>query len=111
MGYKDKEQQKKYQHQWYIDHKNTYKSRNQERRKVRKKWFRGLIEGMECTYCSEPEIVCLSFHHLNPEEKEGGVREMVNDHRSKEKILAEMNKCIVVCENCHRKIHAGILKI
>ncbi|NIQ17146.1 MAG: hypothetical protein GTO02_23025, partial [Candidatus Dadabacteria bacterium] len=59
----------------------------------------------------------LQFHHKNPEEKEGDVCEFVNAGYSKEVVLKEIAKCIVICANCHLKLHwqerldEGIAKI
>lgn len=27
------------------------------------------------------------------------------------KVEEEINKCIILCANCHRKLHAGIIKL
>ncbi len=59
--------------------------------------------------CGEKEIVCLEFHHLDPNEKEFSISG--NHQRQEAKIVAEMEKCIVVCANCHKKIHAGIINL
>lgn len=47
----------------------------------------------------------LDLHHIDPEEKEYTIREHL---KSFEKMLPELNKCELVCANCHREIHAGI---
>jgi hypothetical protein len=58
-----------------------------------------------CLVCSESDHVCLSFHHLDPAEKELQVSD-VHLH-SLEALQEEVKKCVVLCENCHRKHHAG----
>ena len=55
--------------------------------------------------CGEDHIACLDFHHQNPEEKEHNIAWMLAFGFSKEAILAEIDKCIVLCSNCHRKEH------
>lgn len=53
--------------------------------------------------CGETEVACLEFHHKNPKKKDFVVSSGMN--RQWKKVLVEMEKCIVVCANCHRKIH------
>ena len=51
----------------------------------------------------------LEFHHVNPEEKEfqiGGGNTII---KALDKQLQELKKCILVCANCHRGIHAGYI--
>lgn len=60
-----------------------------------------------CALCHEPHPVCLSFHHLDPTTKRFLVSQGKNNGYSVKTIVAEMDKCIIVCENCHRKIHNG----
>ncbi len=64
----------------------------------------------KCQFCSEDDPVCLDFHHVESEEKESGISQLV--YRKKRKLVFdEMRKCIIVCSNCHRKIHANKLLI
>jgi endonuclease IV len=58
-----------------------------------------------CRYCTEKEEVCLDFHHLHNK------RYDITKVNSKQARLKEMAKCVCVCANCHRKIHAGLLQI
>lgn len=51
----------------------------------------------------------LDFHHVNPEEKEFALSS--NVMKSLDKQLTEAKKCILVCANCHRGIHAGYIQI
>jgi len=59
-----------------------------------------------CT-CGEKEPVCLEFHHLLPGEKDFQMSNVGT--LSWARILQEIQKCVVVCSNCHKKIHAGII--
>jgi hypothetical protein len=74
-------------------------------------WFKELKSSMECTICNESYHLCLEFHHLNEDEKLDTVSNLVCDCKSKQSILDEISKCIVVCANCHRKIHGGLIDI
>lgn len=62
-----------------------------------------------CKLCSEKESVCLEFHHLDSTQKDFEVS--ASRTRSWVKIQAEIEKCVVLCSNCHRKVHAGILQL
>ncbi|QGZ16283.1 putative HNH endonuclease [Erwinia phage Hena1] len=49
----------------------------------------------------------MDLHHLDEETKDANVSDLMR--RGTKKLIAEMNKCVVLCANCHRKVHAGIL--
>ncbi len=64
-----------------------------------------------CLVCGEREPVALDFHHLDPAQKDLNISRLVR-HRTisnLDSIQAEMEKCVVLCANCHRKVHAGLL--
>jgi hypothetical protein len=61
-----------------------------------------------CFFCGESEACCLDFHHKG-DDKDKGVSYWTHA-KSKTKMLEEIKKCSVVCSNCHRKIHAGLLE-
>lgn len=48
----------------------------------------------------------LDFHHLNCAEKSHTIGELVN--RRKSLVVLEINKCCVLCSNCHRRHHSGV---
>ena len=51
----------------------------------------------------------LEFHHVDPSSKDDSIAKMMR-HPSSPKILEELKKCVLVCSNCHRMIHAGIIE-
>lgn len=55
--------------------------------------------------CGEKEACCLDFHHTG-KDKERNISRMVCEQAAWEKVELEIRKCVVVCSNCHRKIHA-----
>lgn len=93
---------------------NSDKSQKFDRAKERVYIVRDTINSFKsskgCCFCGEKEAVCLDFHHLNEEEKSGNISVFAK-LKSISKLAIEICKCIVVCANCHRKIHAKILDI
>lgn len=62
-------------------------------------------KGGKCERCGYDKCIdALEFHHLNPDEKDFGLS--CGETRSLEKLKKEVDKCIMVCANCHREIHA-----
>jgi transcription elongation factor Elf1 len=66
-------------------------------------------KGGKCVFCGYDKYVgALDFHHL--EDKSFGISAK-GYTRSWEAVKEELNKCILVCANCHRELHAGLLEI
>jgi len=65
-------------------------------------------KGGKCEKCGYSKCVdALDFHHLNPEVKSFGIGDK-GYTRSWEKVREEVDKCILVCANCHRELHSNI---
>ena len=66
------------------------------------------VMGEKCQCCGYNKcITALEFHHLNPEEKDFSFGN--NTNRSWQNTKEELKKCILVCANCHREIHSGLI--
>ena len=62
------------------------------------------IFGGECGACKHKgSIAVYDFHHIDPSEKEGTMCALAN----REKMAREASKCVMLCSNCHREVHAG----
>lgn len=66
------------------------------------------VLGNKCACCGYNKCIqALEFHHLNPEEKDFSFG--ANSNRSWIDTRNEIQKCILVCANCHREIHYGLI--
>ncbi len=74
-------------------------------RRTKRNWFVKLREGLVCTRCGESHPATLDFHHIDPSNKEFTISHGVRSCFSGDRILKEMEKCIVICSNCHRRLH------
>jgi len=60
--------------------------------------------GNKCSICGYNKcIAALEFHHIDPKEKEFSLGNAKTTNL--DRLLLEMNKCILVCSNCHKEIH------
>lgn len=66
-------------------------------------------EEQGCCICPEKFGPCLELHHTNAADKDFDPSEAMN--KSWSAFLKEAEKCVVVCANCHRKVHHGILVV
>lgn len=64
----------------------------------------------KCLFCGEKEPICLDLHHKDPAQKDFVISEMVTQ-RGWKSLMKEIEKCVVVCSNCHRKLHKGLLTL
>ena len=55
--------------------------------------------------CGEKRSYLLDFHHLDPTQKDSTVARLTSSSSSKQRIQDEIDKCIVLCANCHREFH------
>jgi len=60
--------------------------------------------------CGESSVCCLDFHHLDSSVKERNVSALSKSPVSSRRLKKEIEKCIVICSNCHRKLHNGELE-
>jgi hypothetical protein len=66
------------------------------------------VMGEKCQVCGYDKcITALEFHHINPEEKEMSFNG--KDNCSWDKTREELKKCILLCANCHREAHMGLI--
>lgn len=78
--------------------------RNIAYRKRVRQWLSDFKQERGCARCGENHPACLDFHHENPSDKEFSLYRMP-EASSRSHIEAEIKKCIVLCANCHRKLH------
>ena len=94
----------------YADRAEYLKKAVTERRRKLKLMLVEYKSG-QCVTCGYKKCVwAFDLHHIDGSTKEFGlsVRGLT---RSWEKLKEEADKCILVCANCHREIHAGITQL
>lgn len=66
-------------------------------------------KGGKCCICGYDKCArSLTFHHLDPTKKDFGIS---GSTKSFEKLKPELDKCILVCANCHGEIHEGLIDL
>ena len=82
--------------------KSTRNTRNyRKQRKIKALEYKG----GKCSVCSYDKCVeALHFHHMDETQKEFQITS--NTNKSWERTLKELDKCILVCANCHAEIHS-----
>ena len=96
---------KVYKKEYLKNKKYNYNDVKNWRLKKKKKAIE--YKGGKCEKCGYDKCIsAMEFHHLNPLEKDFSISSNIN--MSYEKIKKELDKCILVCANCHREIHEGM---
>jgi hypothetical protein len=90
---------------WYNKYKKNIIDKNLRNKQKNIEWFEEYKKNLKCIKCPENHISCLEFHHLDSNNKEFNISQLAHSTYSIETILKEIDKCIVLCSNCHRKLH------
>lgn len=70
------------------------------------KWYLMSLKGGKCQICGyNKNLSALSFHHRNPAEKSFEIDQRACANRSIEALVKEVNKCDLLCCNCHAEKH------
>ena len=68
-------------------------------------------KGSKCQSCGYDRCKrALEFHHIDEGSKDFGIG-FKGETRSWEKVKSELDKCILLCANCHREVHDGLIDI
>lgn len=89
---------------WRKAHPAEDKARHKARRKKAQEWIE-IFKAAGCIRCGETHPGCLDFHHRDPGTKVFTIGKTTIRDKSKEQVAAEIEKCDVLCANCHRKLH------
>lgn len=80
-----------------------------QKRRAKTKELAVQYKGGKCQICGYSRYLgALEFHHLDPTRKDFGIGEK-GYTRSFDSVKEELDKCICVCSNCHKEIHAGLI--
>lgn len=97
--------------------KRTYQQRKEylikavQRRREKVRQMAVDHKGGCCQVCGYNRCVeALEFHHLDPTQKDFGISHK-GYARSWERVKKEIDKCILLCANCHREFHAKMLQL
>lgn len=62
-------------------------------------------KGGKCEICGYDKCIdALEFHHLDPQKKEFGIAQK-GYTRSWNNVKKELDKCLLLCSNCHKELH------
>lgn len=90
----------------YSDRAEYLKMAVAKRRKTMRKQVVA-YKGGSCELCGYNSCIdALDLHHRIASQKEFGIS-AGGFSRSWERIKIEADKCVLLCANCHREIHAG----
>ncbi len=90
--------------QYYEDNKEKINQKQKDKR-IRNKEYTDKVKAKQGCACGEKDPCCLDFHHINPKTKHKEVSTLVKGAYSIKMIQEEIDKCEVLCANCHREKH------
>jgi len=90
----------------------TGHKKTQDRSRLRARSLMGhyiKLLGGQCAKCRyDKSQIPLEFHHINRAEKEHTLSPLISHGGSHEEIYYEINKCILLCANCHREFESSV---
>src|SRR5687768_5361247 len=69
-------------------------------------WIRGIKEESGCIRCGFANPRALQFHHRDPSQKTLEIANCLRQGWGKDRLQSEIDKCDVLCANCHAIEHS-----
>lgn len=96
-------------HSYYEKNKEKEKARIKALKVKRTKEYNDFKSSLKCILCGENHPSTIQFHHLDPSTKDFGISSSFLT-KSNARIKKELEKCVVLCANCHFKEHYELKK-
>lgn len=94
----------------YSDRRDALKKAVIKRRKKVKE-LAVEYKGGKCHICHYSKCIgALELHHIDPTQKSFGIGAK-GYTRSWDKVRSELDKCVLLCANCHREVESGITQL
>lgn len=94
-----------YRRKWYQQNKKRFCSKTKERVKRNRRWIAEYKLKCKCEVCNANHPAILQFHHKDPTKKLTEIGRVSKAGWSIEKIKEEIDKCRILCANCHFIFH------
>ena len=104
------EEMKRYKREYYHRNQKVLYKKSVVRRNKLVEWVSKLKLTLKCE-CGENHPATLDFHHIDASKKDSSISRALVRGWSIDRIKKELNKCKVLCANCHRKLHWNEKKI
>lgn len=105
MPVKDKEKKKEIAKRHYKKHAAKIKAATKiNKDKYRQRW-RDYKATLSCIQCGENHPATFDFHHVVRSKDNKKVNKLLTNGNYKAALKEIEERCIVLCANCHRKLH------
>ena len=98
-----------WQQRYYENHEHYRNSHNTSRSRIREQNARKVFEYLAkhpCVNCGESDPIVLEFDHRDKDDKIENISNLISN-ATWQKIEKEIEKCDVLCANCHRRKSAA----
>lgn len=90
---------KEYQRKHYLNNKEYYSDKRKSYQLTTLQYIHNILKDSSCVTCGESRIATLQFDHIDPSKKKFSIS------RGRDKSIAvvakEIEKCQILCANCH----------
>ena len=109
MPYKDPEvrkaKHKEYSRKHYENNRDKIIKSNSLKKRACRIAFNEYKATLKCIKCGEDHPATLDFHHHTPDPSNKKIHELISDGQYDLAMSEIVEKCWVLCSNCHRKFH------
>lgn len=99
------ERERAYRKAHYEKNKAYYIAKAKESKAKRRVEWVEFKSSLSCTKCGENHFATLDFHHVVRSPENEKVHRLAGNGRYRKAMQEIRDKCIVLCANCHRKLH------
>ena len=94
---------------------DSYRAKTKKKRGDMKAVVELIRSENPCCVCKESSSACIDFHHIDDKLKDDKLKRtrksFSESFSSYNKLFNEIEKCAALCANCHRKMHAGEIRV